>query len=66
MATVCINGEHLRLDIAAELLAMIIIEKIGGCWQVIVEKMKDFLLSIKPGTRKEFEQLSISRDYCNS
>lgn len=63
MATVCINGEHLRLDIAAELLAMIIIEKIGGCWSIILEKMKDFLLSIRPGCRKEYQGLTVSRDY---
>ena len=61
--TFCVNGEHLSLENAAELLALIITEKIGGIWQSILEAMRDFLRSIRPGCRREYDGLSISRDY---
>lgn len=61
--TFCVNGEHLSLENAAELLAICIIEKIGGIWQTILESMRDFLYSIRPGCRREYDGLSISRDY---
>lgn len=61
--TFCVNGEHLSLENAAELLAICIIEKIGGALQTILEAMREFLRGIRPGCRKEFSGLSVSRDY---
>lgn len=61
--TFCVNGEHLSMENAAELLAICIIEKIGGIWQTILEAMRDFLRGIRPGCRKEFQGLSVARDY---
>ena len=61
--TFCVNGEHLNLTNAAELLALIILEHIGGIWQTVFEAMRDFLRSIRPGCRREYAGLSISRDY---
>ena len=61
--TYTINGERLRLDYAAELLAMIIMERIGGAWSVVVDMMRDFLRGIRPGCRKEYQGLTVSRDY---
>ncbi len=64
--TFCINGEHLSMENAAELLAIYIVEKIGGVWQTILEYMRDFLYSIRPGCRTEFQGLKVSRDYSNN
>lgn len=64
--TFCVNGEHLSLENAAELLAITITERIGGIWQTIIEAMRDFLYSICPGCRKEFQGLKVSRDYTNN
>lgn len=61
--TFCVNGEHLSFRNAAELLAMIICEKIGGIWQTVFEAMENFLYSIRPGCRMEFQGLAVSRDY---
>lgn len=58
-----INGERLQLDYAAELLAMIVLERIGGAWAVVVDMMRDWLQSIRPGCRREYEGLIVSRDY---
>jgi hypothetical protein len=61
--TFCVNGEHLSLENAAELLALIILERIGGIWQTVFEAMEDFLYGIRPGCRTEFQGLAVSRDY---
>ncbi len=61
--TYTINGERLRLDYAAELLAMIVLERIGGAWAVVVDMMREWLESIRPGCRREYQGLTVSRDY---
>ena len=58
-----VNGERLNLQNAAELLAICIVEKIGGILQTLVEAMKSVLLSLRPGERMEFQSGTISRDY---
>jgi hypothetical protein len=42
---------------------MIIMERVGGAWAVLVDMMREWLESIRPGCRREYQGLTVSRDY---